>query len=118
MLVFVSHLSLSIRFIQTLHTLLLRSNEIGPTGAKYLSKALCYNKVDCSSFRYWLYNNLYCLTQTLTYLRLEHNMIECSGAKHLAYMLKINTVISILSLIRTYVTYNLSSLFFRDTHHT
>jgi Ran GTPase-activating protein (RanGAP) involved in mRNA processing and transport len=87
-------------FTQTLQTLELFNNAIGPEGAQYLADALRNNTV--SFISHFPHFHLHFYTQTLTMLNLGINKIKAEGTQHLADALQTNTVNIFLSIFPLY----------------
>ncbi|CAF1008827.1 unnamed protein product [Rotaria sordida] len=92
---------------RTLTTLDLSHNQIGPTGAKYLSDALRINTVLTTLILVWNdirsegaqhLGDLLRVNTTLTTLDLSHNEIGLQGTQNLSDALRINTTLTTLDL--------------------
>ena len=79
-------------FTQTLTTLDLGFNQIGPVGAQHLADALRNNTVTLFLLYSSSFHHIHFFTQTLTTLNLYDNQIGDQGAQHLADALRNNTV--------------------------
>jgi penicillin-binding protein-related factor A (putative recombinase) len=95
--------------IQSLTTLSLGLNRIGPQGAQHLANALEQNKV----MFYFFINFLtllhhYYFTQTLTTLNLQYNKIGEQGTKDLANALQQNKVRKIHCIFSVLQSFNVS----------
>jgi hypothetical protein len=91
------HFIIHTLFTQTLTTLNLWGNKIGPQGAQHLANALQINKVTTTLLLFLLLitSSFTLSTQTLTTLNLDSNQIGDDGRKRVMDIIRKNSIVKV-----------------------